>query len=124
MRRVNGPVFVQRLSTDKAYFIAKELLMTERTYHKDLSIVVDYFREFMSSDSAADVTLSRLYECLQPVYDNHCELLDQLEARMSQLDARISDNQSPQVADLLTQHFDKLEVSEDNSHTAYDRAMC
>lgn len=84
--------------------------MTERTYHKDLSIVMESFREFMASDGAADLTLSRLYECLQPVYDNHCELLDQLESRMSQFDARISDNSSPQVTDLLTQHFNKLEV--------------
>ena len=29
----------QRHPTDKAYFIAKEILMTERTYKKDLEVI-------------------------------------------------------------------------------------
>ena len=29
----------QRYPTDRAYFIAKEILMTERTYKKDLEIL-------------------------------------------------------------------------------------
>lgn len=32
-------LFPQRWPTDKAYYIAKELLMTERTYKKDLDVV-------------------------------------------------------------------------------------
>jgi len=31
--------FFQRYPTDQAYFIAKEILMTERTYKKDLEII-------------------------------------------------------------------------------------
>ena len=31
--------FFQRYPTDRAYFIAKEILMTERTYKKDLEII-------------------------------------------------------------------------------------
>lgn len=85
--------------------------MTERTYHKDLSIVVENFRDYMAVDGAADVTLSRLYEYLQPLYDNHCELLDHLERRMGQHDARISDNVNVEVGDLICQHFQNLEVS-------------
>ena len=30
---------LQRHPTDKAYFIAKEILMTERTYKKDLEVI-------------------------------------------------------------------------------------
>lgn len=30
---------LQRYPTDKAYFIAKEILMTERTYLKDLEVI-------------------------------------------------------------------------------------
>ena len=30
---------VQRYPADKAYYIAKELLMTERTYKKDLEVI-------------------------------------------------------------------------------------
>lgn len=32
-------IFFQRFPTDRAYFIAKELLTTERTYVKDLEVV-------------------------------------------------------------------------------------
>ena len=32
-------VFFQRYPTDKAYFIAKEILATERTYLKDLEVI-------------------------------------------------------------------------------------
>jgi hypothetical protein len=32
-------VSFQRYPTDQAYFIAKEILMTERTYKKDLEII-------------------------------------------------------------------------------------
>ena len=31
--------YLQRHPTDKAYFIAKEILMTERTYKKDLEVI-------------------------------------------------------------------------------------
>lgn len=39
---LSSPLFtvsVQRFPTDRAYFIAKELLTTERTYLKDLEVV-------------------------------------------------------------------------------------
>lgn len=32
---------VQKFPTDKAYFIAKELLTTERTYLKDLQVITE-----------------------------------------------------------------------------------
>lgn len=36
---INYCVFFQRYPTDKAYFIAKEILATERTYLKDLEVI-------------------------------------------------------------------------------------
>ena len=38
---VNICVCVQKFPTDKAYFIAKELLTTERTYIKDLQVITE-----------------------------------------------------------------------------------
>lgn len=35
----DGCVSLQRYPTDKAYFIAKEILATERTYLKDLEVI-------------------------------------------------------------------------------------
>ena len=37
-------VCVQKFPTDKAYFIAKELLTTERTYLKDLQVITEVKR--------------------------------------------------------------------------------
>lgn len=34
-----GACYPQRTPTEKAYYIAKELLMTERTYKKDLEVI-------------------------------------------------------------------------------------
>ncbi|XP_067948074.1 FERM, ARHGEF and pleckstrin domain-containing protein 2-like isoform X2 [Watersipora subatra] len=99
----------KKLPTDKAYFIAKELLMTERTYHKDLAIVMIHFREYVTSDNAAQSTLSRLYETLQPLYTAHCEFLEQLENRMSQCDSKISDCLTIEVGDLVCEHFNQIE---------------
>lgn len=31
--------FLQKWPTDKSYFLAKEILMTERTYKKDLDVL-------------------------------------------------------------------------------------
>lgn len=38
-------VCVQKFPTDKAYFIAKELLTTERTYLKDLQVITEVRRK-------------------------------------------------------------------------------
>ena len=37
--KINTSLFLQRFPADKAYYIAKELLMTERTYKKDLEVI-------------------------------------------------------------------------------------
>ena len=84
--------------------------MTERTYHKDLAIVMIHFREYITSDSPAQDTLSRLYQTLQPLYTAHCEFLDQLEKRMSQCDGRISENLTVEIGDIICEHFNNLEV--------------
>merc|ERR1711878_210862 len=40
----------KRYPTDRAYFIAKEILMTERTYKKDLEILNLWFRDEVSKE--------------------------------------------------------------------------
>ena len=100
----------QKLPTDKAYYIAKEFLMTERTYHKDLGIVINHFREYMALEESSQPTLSRLYETLQPLYSSHCRFLDELERRMSQCETRISESLTVDIGDLVCDHFSDLEV--------------
>ncbi|CAN7996036.1 unnamed protein product, partial [Ixodes hexagonus] len=71
---------------EKAYFIAKELLMTERTYKKDLEVVVMWFRERMEKgdvEGAPTEILSQLFSLLAPLYKLHCCLLLDLEQRLA-----------------------------------------
>ncbi|XP_042149001.1 FERM, ARHGEF and pleckstrin domain-containing protein 2-like [Ixodes scapularis] len=71
---------------EKAYFIAKELLMAERTYKKDLEVVVMWFRERMEKghvEGAPTETLSLLFSLLAPLYKLHCCLLLDLEQRLA-----------------------------------------
>ena len=50
---VNSTLFyLQRYPTDRAYFIAKEILMTERTYKKDLEIL-NLVSTFLSTSSSS-----------------------------------------------------------------------
>lgn len=35
----NGDVYKKKWPTDKAYFLSKEILMTERTYKRDLDVI-------------------------------------------------------------------------------------
>ncbi len=44
MDRSPVSVCVQKFPTDKAYFIAKELLTTERTYLNDLQVITEVRR--------------------------------------------------------------------------------
>lgn len=71
---------------EKAYFIAKELLMTERTYKKDLEVVVMWFRERMEKEDmegAPTEILLLLFSLLAPLYKLHCCLLLDLEQRLA-----------------------------------------
>lgn len=35
----NGDTYKKKWPTDKAYFLSKEILMTERTYKRDLDVI-------------------------------------------------------------------------------------
>uniref|UniRef100_A0A8C9TC11 FERM, ARHGEF and pleckstrin domain-containing protein 1 n=1 Tax=Scleropages formosus TaxID=113540 RepID=A0A8C9TC11_SCLFO len=47
----------KRFPTDKAYFIAKELLTTERTYLKDLEVITVSFQSLLEKEEAAPDSL-------------------------------------------------------------------
>ena len=55
-------------TTDKAYFIAKEILMTERTYKKDLEIIHLWFRDEVSKeDQVPEETLTLFFSHIDPL---------------------------------------------------------
>uniref|UniRef100_A0ABD2XGK7 DH domain-containing protein n=1 Tax=Trichogramma kaykai TaxID=54128 RepID=A0ABD2XGK7_9HYME len=80
----------KRWPTDKAYFIAKELLMTERTYKKDLEVINVYFREELSNRPEGEndciVTL------LENLADAHEPYLRDMEERVTRWESNAPHN--------------------------------
>ncbi|KAL3848556.1 hypothetical protein ACJMK2_019407 [Sinanodonta woodiana] len=74
---------VKRYPVDRAYFIAKELLMTERTYRKDLEVITKWFRLAVSTDESVPDYLENLFRTIDPIYEFHCGFLKEVEQRLS-----------------------------------------
>lgn len=74
----------KRHTTDRAYFIAKEMLMTERTYKKDLSVINVWFRdEVEKEDNMPTEVLNTLFSLIDPIYDLHLRILRDVEQRVT-----------------------------------------
>ncbi|XP_033232082.1 FERM, ARHGEF and pleckstrin domain-containing protein 1-like [Belonocnema kinseyi] len=80
---------------DKAYFIAKELLMTERTYKKDLDVINLWFREELTKES--DTEGDSVVSLLEFLADAHGPCLQEMEARL----ARWESNARHNIGDFL-----------------------
>ncbi|XP_074046789.1 FERM, ARHGEF and pleckstrin domain-containing protein 2 isoform X2 [Macrotis lagotis] len=70
--------------TDKAYFIAKEILATERTYLKDLEVITVWFRSAVIKEQAMPGTLmTLLFSNIDPIYEFHRGFLREIEERLA-----------------------------------------
>ncbi|CAL8369338.1 unnamed protein product [Arctogadus glacialis] len=79
----------KRFPNDRAYFIAKELLTTERTYLKDLEVVSVSFQAAVAVDQAAPEPLrSSLFSNFEPLYKFHSSFLRDLEQRVALWEGR------------------------------------
>nr|KAI8751611.1 FERM; ARHGEF and pleckstrin domain-containing protein 2 [Biomphalaria glabrata] len=91
--------------TDTAYYIAKELLMTERTYKKDLEVLCVWFRNAVSCDPAILNSMNEiLFHYFDPIYNFHHGYLKEVEQRLAAWEGKIQpqlngDNQ--RIGDLL-----------------------
>lgn len=85
---------------DRSFYICKELLMTERTYRKDIEVIAENFRreimlvinqqqelymdEEYNFENETIIRLSDvLFTHLLPIYKFHLHFLRQLEQRMT-----------------------------------------
>ncbi|XP_045074133.1 FERM, ARHGEF and pleckstrin domain-containing protein 1 [Coregonus clupeaformis] len=74
----------KRFPTDKAYFIAKELLTTERTYLKDLEVVTVSFQDSVGKDEAVPDSLkSTIFTNFDPLYELQSDFLREVEQRLA-----------------------------------------
>ncbi|GIY24675.1 FERM, ARHGEF and pleckstrin domain-containing protein 2 [Caerostris extrusa] len=79
----------EKIPADKAYFISKELLMTERTYKKDLELINVWFRDEVSKEENMPThALTVLFGVVDPLYEFHCSFLRELEHRLATWEGR------------------------------------
>ncbi|XP_038125805.1 FERM, ARHGEF and pleckstrin domain-containing protein 1-like isoform X2 [Cyprinodon tularosa] len=79
----------KKFPTDKAYFIAKELLTTERTYLKDLQVITEFFQKAVGKDEAfPDSVRDLISSHYDPVYGFHQGFLKETEQRLAQWEGR------------------------------------
>ncbi|XP_037617475.1 FERM, ARHGEF and pleckstrin domain-containing protein 1-like isoform X2 [Sebastes umbrosus] len=79
----------RKFPTDKAYFIAKELLTTERTYLKDLQVITESFQSVAGKDEAFPDSVRTLVSAsYDPVYKFHQGFLKEVEQRLAQWEGR------------------------------------
>ncbi|XP_007470032.1 PREDICTED: FERM, RhoGEF and pleckstrin domain-containing protein 2 [Lipotes vexillifer] len=69
---------------DEAYFIAKEILATERTYLKDLEVITVWFRSAVVKADAMPADLMTLvFSNIDPIYEFHRGFLREVEQRLA-----------------------------------------
>ncbi|KAM7375252.1 hypothetical protein PAMA_014376 [Pampus argenteus] len=79
----------KKFPTDKAYFIAKELLTTERTYLKDLQVITKSFQDVVGKDEAFPDFINNLISTsYDPLYKFHQGFLKEVEQRLGQWEGR------------------------------------
>uniref|UniRef100_A0AAY4D3E0 FERM, ARHGEF and pleckstrin domain-containing protein 1 n=1 Tax=Denticeps clupeoides TaxID=299321 RepID=A0AAY4D3E0_9TELE len=79
----------KRFPTDKAYFIAKELLTTERTYVKDLEVITVSFQGMLEKEEATPDSLKTvILSNFDPLYKFHSGFLREVEQRLALWEGR------------------------------------
>uniref|UniRef100_A0A4W5P0R2 FERM, ARHGEF and pleckstrin domain-containing protein 1 n=1 Tax=Hucho hucho TaxID=62062 RepID=A0A4W5P0R2_9TELE len=73
----------KRFPTDKAYFIAKELLTTERTYLKDLEVVTSFQDSVGKDEAVPDSLKSTIFTNFDPLYKFQSGFLREVEQRLA-----------------------------------------
>ncbi|XP_056664582.1 FERM, ARHGEF and pleckstrin domain-containing protein 2 isoform X2 [Monodelphis domestica] len=74
----------KRAPTDKAYFMAKEILATEWTYLKDLEVITVWFRSAVIKEEAMPGPLmALLFSNIDPIYEFHRGFLKEMEQRLA-----------------------------------------
>ncbi|XP_051566438.1 FERM, ARHGEF and pleckstrin domain-containing protein 1 isoform X2 [Myxocyprinus asiaticus] len=76
---------------DNAFFIAKELLSTERTYLKDLELITVWFQRVLEKEECVPDSLKTLLNSTyEPLHTHHTHFLQELEERLSLWEDRSS----------------------------------
>uniref|UniRef100_A0A671MWT2 FERM, ARHGEF and pleckstrin domain-containing protein 1 n=1 Tax=Sinocyclocheilus anshuiensis TaxID=1608454 RepID=A0A671MWT2_9TELE len=106
-RRKNCPA-------DNAYFIAKELLNTERTYLKDLELITVLFQGVLDKeDCVPDALKTLLSSTYEPLHSHHTHFLQELEERLSLWEGRCNmqvKGEIQRIGDLLLKTVQEMKA--------------
>ncbi|CAG9865426.1 unnamed protein product [Phyllotreta striolata] len=92
---------------DKTYYIAKEILMTELTYKKDLDVINVWFREEVGKEEPEECQI--LLSLIAPLAQAHGLLVKDLEQRLHGWDTKGGPRATTgRIADVLLVHLPPL----------------
>ncbi|XP_073329110.1 FERM, ARHGEF and pleckstrin domain-containing protein 1 [Pagrus major] len=110
----------KRFPTDRAYFIAKELLTTERTYLKDLEVVTVSFQNAVGQDEATPDSLKdTVFSTFEPLHKFHTGFLREVEQRLALWEGRSNAHikgDYQRIGDVMLKNFQGLKPLTANLH--------
>ncbi|TNN02978.1 hypothetical protein fugu_000007 [Takifugu bimaculatus] len=102
----------KRFPTDQAYFIAKELLTTERTYVKDLEVVTVSFQNAVGQEEATPDSLKKsIFSIFEPLHKFHTGFLREVEQRLALWEGRSNAHikgDSQRIGDVMLKNLQAL----------------
>uniref|UniRef100_A0A3Q2NQX2 FERM, ARHGEF and pleckstrin domain-containing protein 1 n=1 Tax=Fundulus heteroclitus TaxID=8078 RepID=A0A3Q2NQX2_FUNHE len=110
----------KRFPTDRAYFIAKELLTTERTYLKDLEVVTLSFPSAVGQDEATPDSLKNtVVSTFEPLHKFHSGFLREVEQRLALWEGRSNAHikgDYQRIGDVMLKNLQALKPLTTNLH--------
>ncbi|XP_061736120.1 FERM, ARHGEF and pleckstrin domain-containing protein 1-like isoform X2 [Nerophis ophidion] len=117
----------KRFPTDRAYFIAKELLTTERTYVKDLEVVTVFFQTAVGEDEATPDSLKNtIFSTFEPLHRFHVGFLREVEQRLALWEGRSNAHikgDYQRIGDVLLKNLQDLKPLAADLHKQRDVLM-
>uniref|UniRef100_A0A673C1U3 FERM, ARHGEF and pleckstrin domain-containing protein 1 n=1 Tax=Sphaeramia orbicularis TaxID=375764 RepID=A0A673C1U3_9TELE len=109
-----------RFPTDRAYFIAKELLTTERTYVKDLEVITVSFQSAVGQDEATPDSLkTTIFSTFEPLHKFHTGFLREVEQRLALWEGRSNAHikgDYQRIGDVMLKNLQDLKPLTTNLH--------
>jgi FERM/RhoGEF/pleckstrin domain protein 2 len=96
--------------TDKAYYISKEILMTERTYRRDLDVINVRYRKMIAPEDIEN--LQPLFDYFESMVQHHSIFLRDLEHRIVMWESR-GDEVKTRIGDVMLKNMVVLPIYEE-----------
>uniref|UniRef100_A0A3Q2DM53 FERM, ARHGEF and pleckstrin domain-containing protein 1 n=1 Tax=Cyprinodon variegatus TaxID=28743 RepID=A0A3Q2DM53_CYPVA len=109
----------KRFPTDRAYFIAKELLTTERTYLKDLEVVTSFHSVVGQDEETPDTLKNSLLSTFEPLHKFHTGFLREVEQRLALWEGRSNAHikgDYQRIGDVMLKNLQALKPLTTNMH--------